>query len=47
VGYTSRNVNEVELHLDCGLVLDGEMFAPEPGRVVRISADRRVQFIRA
>jgi len=47
VGYTSRNVNEVELRLDCGLVLDGEMFAPEPGRVVRISPDRRVQFVRA
>lgn len=47
VGYTSRNVNEVELRLDCGLVLDGEMFAPQPGRVVHISADRRVQFVRA
>jgi diacylglycerol kinase (ATP) len=47
VGYTSRNVNEFELRLDCGLVLDGEMFAPEPRRVVHISADRRVQFVRA
>ena len=46
-GYTSRNVNEVELRLDCGLVLDGEMFAPQLGRVVRISADRRVRFVRA
>lgn len=46
-GYASRNVHEAELHLDCGLVLDGEMFAPEPGRVVRISADRRVRFVRA
>lgn len=46
-GYTSRNVNEVELRLDCGLVLDGEMFVPKPGRVVRIGADRRIQFVRA
>jgi hypothetical protein len=45
-GYTSRNVNDIELHLDCGLVLDGEMFAPKPGRVVHISADRRVRFVR-
>jgi diacylglycerol kinase family enzyme len=47
VGYTSRNVNDIELRLNCGMVLDGEMFAPEPGRVVRISLDRRVEFIRA
>jgi diacylglycerol kinase family enzyme len=46
-GYTSRNVNEVELRLDCGLVLDGEMFSPQPNRVVRISADKRVRFVRA
>ncbi len=47
VGYTSRNVNDIELRLDCAIVLDGEMFAPEPDRVVRISPDRRVQFVRA
>jgi hypothetical protein len=47
VGYTSRNVNDVELRLDCGIVIDGEMFAPESGRGVCISADRRVQFVRA
>lgn len=46
-GYVSRNVNEAELRLKCGLVLDGEMFAPQPDRMVRISADRRVQFVRA
>jgi diacylglycerol kinase-like protein len=46
-GYTSRNVNDIELRLDCGLVLDGELFTPEPGRVVRVSADRRVRFVRA
>ncbi|MGE0824509.1 MAG: diacylglycerol kinase family protein [Candidatus Binatia bacterium] len=45
-GYTSRNVHHLELSLDCGVVLDGEMFAPETGRIVRITADRSVRFVR-
>lgn len=47
VGYTSHNVDHVELRVDCGLVMDGEMFAPRPGRIVRLSAKHRVQFVRA
>jgi hypothetical protein len=46
-GYTSRNVERAEFHADCGLCVDGELFAPRPGRVVRIEADHRVRFIRA
>ena len=45
-GYTSQNVHRVELHLDCGLTVDGEMFAPQPGRIVRIEADHRIRFVR-
>jgi hypothetical protein len=44
-GYTSRNVHRAELRLDCGLTIDGELFPPQRGRVVRIDADRRVRFI--
>jgi hypothetical protein len=46
VGYTSHNVNHIELRVDCGLVMDGEMFAPRPGRIVRLSAEHRVRFVR-
>jgi len=46
VGYPSHNVGHLELRIDCGLVIDGEMFAPRPGRVVRLSAEHRVRFIR-
>lgn len=45
-GYLSYNVSQIELQLNCGLLLDGELFAPEPGRVVRITADHRVRFVR-
>ncbi|MGH7961695.1 MAG: hypothetical protein ACRERD_07680, partial [Candidatus Binatia bacterium] len=45
-GYMSRNVRHAELRLDCGLALDGEMFAPQPGRIVRIAADQRLRFVR-
>jgi diacylglycerol kinase (ATP) len=45
--YTSRNVRLAELRLDCGLVVDGELFAPEPGRAVRIETDQRARFVRA
>jgi hypothetical protein len=45
-GYLSRNVSRIDLHLDCGLLLDGELFAPEPGRTVRITADQRLRFVR-
>lgn len=44
-GYVSRNVHRLELRLDCGLLLDGELFAPEPGRVVRVTTDQRLRFV--
>lgn len=45
-GYVSRNVHYVELQLDCGLILDGELFAPVSGRTVRVTTDHRLQFVR-
>jgi diacylglycerol kinase family enzyme len=46
-GWTSRNVERGELAFDCGFTIDGELFAPEPGEVVTLAADRRVAFVRA
>lgn len=45
-GYLSHNVSQIELQLDCGLLLDGELFAPKQGRTVRITADHRLRFVR-
>jgi hypothetical protein len=45
-GYSSRNVEQAELLLDCGFTVDGEIFAPEPGRHVELTADRRLGFVR-
>jgi hypothetical protein len=45
-GYTSRNVHEAAFHLDCGVTLDGELFEPLPGRVVRIRASEPIRFVR-
>jgi hypothetical protein len=46
-GYTSRNVHRAELHMDCGLCVDGELFPPRRDRLVRIEADQRIRFVRA
>jgi diacylglycerol kinase family enzyme len=46
-GYTSRNVHRAELRLDCGLCIDGELFAPKRDRLVRLEADERIHFLRA
>lgn len=46
-GYTSHNVFTGELSLDCGLTVDGELFPPMPGRVVKLSADERIRFVRS
>jgi len=46
-GYTSRNVDQAAFRIDCGLTIDGELFAPEPGRLVQIRGDERVRFVRA
>lgn len=46
-GYASRNVRELVLQLDAGLVLDGELIDPQPDRVVRVGAVEGVRFLRA
>jgi diacylglycerol kinase (ATP) len=46
-GYHSHNVRSLELRLDAGLVLDGELIAPEPDCAVRVSAVEGVRFLRA
>ncbi len=43
--YESRNVEEACMVLDCGISLDGEMFAPLPGRRARLTADHRIRFL--
>ena len=45
-GYTSHNVFSSELTLDCGLTIDGELFQPQPGRTVKLTADERLRFVR-
>ena len=46
-GYTSRNVGRAELRADCGFTVDGELIRPEPGRILSITADQGVRFVRA
>jgi diacylglycerol kinase family enzyme len=46
-GYLSQNAEQVELRMDCGFTVDGEIFEPVPDEVVTLSADRRITFIRA
>jgi len=46
-GYLSRNAARVDLRMDCGFTVDGELEAPEPGRIVSLTADTRVPFVRA
>lgn len=43
--FESRNVEKVELALDCGISLDGEMFVPQKGRRATLRADHRVRFL--
>ena len=45
-GYLSRNAKRIELSLDCGFTVDGELFDPVPGRHIELTADRTVQFVR-
>jgi len=44
-GFVSRNVDSVALHLDGGTTVDGELYEPEPARIVRLSAEDRVRFV--
>ncbi len=45
VAFDSRNVEKVELVLDCGISLDGEMFSPLAGRRATLTADHRIRFL--
>lgn len=46
-GYRSRNVHELAVQLDAGIILDGELYDPIPDRVVRVGAVEGVRFLRA
>lgn len=45
--FVSRNIHLGELTLACGLTIDGELFAPRDGRVVRLTASDPVRFVRS
>ncbi len=46
-GFTSGNANEAALRLDCEVSFDGELFEPEPGRLVNLHASEPLRFVRA
>jgi diacylglycerol kinase (ATP) len=46
-GYTSCNSKEVELRLDAGFTVDGEIIPPRSGQIDRITGDRLIRFVRA
>ena len=45
-GYWSVNASRVEMHLDSGFILDGELFTPETGTPVLLSAEHSAFFLR-
>jgi hypothetical protein len=45
-GYTSRNAHEIELDLDCGFTLDGELFTPCAGVPLTLSSGYSAAFLR-
>lgn len=46
-GYCSHNLERLTMQMDCGFTIDGELFAPQPGRTLRLATDHRLRFIRA
>jgi hypothetical protein len=46
-GYTSRNVEQAELRMNCGFTVDGELWQPDPNRNIALSAETVVHFVRA
>ena len=46
-GYCSHNVERLTLQMDCGYTIDGELFEPQPGRILHLATDHRLRFIRA
>ncbi len=45
-GYLSRNGRRVSLLLDGAITVDGELLAPRPGRIVFLTADETIRFLR-
>ena len=45
-GYLSRNADRVHLRMDCGFTVDGELVDPALNRIVSLSANDRLQFVR-
>ncbi len=46
-GYTSRNLRSLRMRMDCGFTVDGELVAPQPDRLLAVSATEPLTFIRA
>jgi diacylglycerol kinase (ATP) len=46
-GFTSTNSHCVDMQLDSAFTVDGELVEPAPSRVLTITADERIRFIRA
>jgi choline kinase len=46
-GYTSRNLRSLRLRMDCGFTVDGELVAPQPDRLLTVSATEPLTFLRA
>lgn len=45
-GYTSHNAHELDLHLDCGFTLDGELFTAPAGAPVVLQSGYSASFLR-
>jgi hypothetical protein len=46
-GYTSRNVQHVELRMNCGFTVDGELWQPNAERSITLTAEQVIHFVRA
>ena len=46
-GYTSVRTEQAALRMSCGFTIDGELFHPCADETIRLSADRRLCFLRA
>jgi hypothetical protein len=47
LGYVSRNADRLDLCLDCGFTIDGELVAPGTERIVSLTSDNRIPFVQA
>ena len=45
-GYASSGAREVRLTMDCPFTLDGQLFEPDPGKPLRLTAPETARFIR-